>query len=85
MNSFYDIADNSFEFQAKTFRTSQETAFRDIAYHKEQLEISKITPAVFQRLTKRAEKGEDINALRLEASAYLKTRKEGLKAVRHFA
>ena len=85
MNNIYDIADNSFHPKAKTFSATQATALQAIAYHEEQLEISKITYAVFQRLTERAKKGEDANALRLEASDYLKARKEGIEAIRHYA
>ena len=91
MNNEFDIADNSFRLSAKTFSTTQTTARHAIAYHKEQLEISKLTYTVFERLTARAECGEDLEALRLEAVAYLKARNkaqqtgEGLQALRHYA
>ena len=84
MNNIYDIADKSFQHKAKTFSVTQATALEAIAYHEEQLEISKITHSVFQRLAFRAERGENIEDLRLEAVAFLKARKEGIEAVRHY-
>lgn len=85
MKNLYDIADKSFQHKAKTFSVTQESALEAIAYHEEQLEISKITHSVFQRLASRAERGDNIEDLRLEAVTYLKARKEGLKGVRYYA
>ena len=81
-----DITYKSFRHKAERFSVVQATALEAIAYHEEQLEIAKITHAFFQRLTFRAERGDNLEDLRLEAVVYLKARKrEGLKGVRHYA
>ena len=78
MNNIYNI-------QRKRFQANQATALEAIAYHAEQLEIAKITHSVFQQLASRAERGDNLEALRLEAVEYLKARKEGIEAVRRYA